>query len=158
MASIKKRLVILEAAAQGLQAQQRRHDPFVVFEPWNMEKDQYNVYYHPEGMYKTSVKYGNLSYTEACALLLQWPADLDCQISMGSCLEWLFAFHYFTEHSKLYTQEQIYRFQKKDLEDNPELSYLLENEEGNQLIEKLAKLPQSYMVRLGDVQRVIVEE
>ena len=156
MASIKKRLEILEAAAEALKAQQRRHDPFVVLQPWNMTKDQYNVYYHPEGMYKPSVKYGDLSYAEACALLLQWPGDLYCQISMGCCLEWLFAFHYFTEHSRLYTQEQLDRFQKKDMENNPELTYLLETEEGLQMVETLAELPQSYMVLLGDLQREVI--
>lgn len=157
MASIKKRLEMLEAAANALIAQQRKHDPFVMLQPWNMTKDQYNVYYHPEGMYKPPVKYGDLSYAEACALLLQWPGDLRCQISMGCCLEWLFAFHYFTEHSRLYTQEQLDRFRMEDIKRNPELSSLLEAEEGKQLVETLAKLPQSYMVRLGDLQRVITE-
>ncbi len=156
MASIKKRLEMLEAAVNALITQQRRHDPFVVLQPWSMTKDQYNVHYRPEGMYKPSVKYGELSYAEACALLLQWPGDLYCQISMGCCLEWLFAFHYFTEHSRLYTQEQLDLFQRKDLEDNPELAYLLDTEEGKQLVGNLAKLPQSYMVRLGDLQRMIM--
>lgn len=122
-----------------------------------MTKDQYNVHYRPEGMYKPSVKYGDLSYAEACALLLRWPGNLYCQISMGCCLEWLFAFHYFTEHSKLYTQDQLDRFQRKDLDDNPELSYLLDTEQGRQMIEALSKLPQSYMVRMSDLQRVIEE-
>lgn len=155
MTSFKKRLEVLEAALKDQMAAQRQHAPFVVFEPWNMTKDQYNVYYHPEGMYKPAVKYEELSYADACALLDQWPGEMYCQIAMGSCLEWLFAFHYFTDHSRLYTQEQLNRFQQKDLEVNPELSDLLETEEGKQLVNILSKMPQSWMLRLDALLKAI---
>lgn len=154
-ASLTKRLEVLEAAAQIQMDVIRLHNPYVAFEPWNMSKNQYNVYYYPEGKYKPAIKYSNLDYWEACKLLLQWPGDLYCQIRMDSCLEWLFALHHFADRPNRYTQEQLDRLQTKELDDNPELSYLVDTEEGKQLAKVLAKLPQNEVVELRNFQIII---
>ena len=153
MYNFKRRIDALKAAVEIRKTELSAHDPFVLFQPWSMLEDQYHVFYYPEGMYRPPEKYGLLSFSDACALMARWPGDLSCKISMGGCLEWLFVFHQIGNNSELYTQEQLERFLRDDLEKYPRLTFLLTTEEGRDLGETLARLPQSCVVRLEDIRR-----
>ena len=157
MTSFKKRLEVLEAALKDQMAAKRMHDPFILLKPWSMIEDQYQVIYYPEGMYKPPEKTSLMCFTDACAVLAMYPGNLHCQISMGSCLEWLFVFYQFGIGSDMYTQDQLDRFQQKDLAANPELSDLLETKEGEQLVSILSKMPQSWTVRLDALLKAILK-
>ena len=151
MTSFKRRIEALEAALKDKMAERRSHDPFVQLIPWSIIGDKYQVNYYPEGMYRPPEKSGLISFSDACAMLADWPVELCCKISMGSCLEWLFVFYQFGEGCSVYTQEQLDRFMIKDMDNNPQLSFLLTTEEGKGLAEIMLRLPQSYMVRLDDL-------
>lgn len=157
MTSFKRRIEVLEAALRNQMAAKRMHDPFVQLKPWSMIEDQYQVSYYPEGMYRPPEKSGLMCFADVCAMLAKYPGDLCCQISMGSCLEWLFVFYQFGEGGDVYTQEQLDRFIKKDMENNPQLSFLLTTEEGKNLAEIMLRLPQSYVVQLSNLQSVLRE-
>ena len=154
MSNFKRRIEILEAAVKKQIALQRQHDPFVLYRPWNFALNEFHVYYYPEGIFQKPQEYGLMCYTDACALLLSFPENILCQISMGECAEWLFAFHYFSEHSKLYTQEQLERFREKELRDNPELAYLV-TEDGHEMMRIMLQLPQFFSVRMAVLQKAI---
>lgn len=87
--------------------------------------------------------------------MAQWSGNLSCKISMGSCLEWLFVLHQIGDNSKLYTQEQLDRFANEDVEKYPQLAFLLETEDGRELVENLVRLPQCCKVQLKDLQNII---
>ena len=155
MTSFKRRLEVLEAALKNQMAAKRMRDPFIQLKPWSMIEDQYQVSYYPEGMYRPPEKSGLMCFADAYTVLGKYPGDLRCQISMGSCLEWLFTFYQFGEGSEMYTQEQLDRFIRKDMEHHPRLSFLLTTEEGKNLAEIMLRLPQSYVVRLDDLMCAI---
>lgn len=139
-----------------MEAKKRSHAPFVLYRPWSFANDQHYVLYYPEGMYQRPQKYGPLSWAEAAALLAEYPGDMDLEISMGECAEWLFVFHHFSEHSKLYTEEQLDRFKKKELQDNPELSYLV-TDDGEEMRQLMLRLPQVMMSRMDIMQQAIMD-
>lgn len=153
----KKQMELMEAAIKAKEAKKRAHEPFVLYRPWNITLDEHYVIYYPEGKFQKPQKYGPLSYADTCVLLATCPGKMPLQISMGECAEWLFAFHHFSEHSKLYTQEQLDRFLKKELEDNPELSYLI-TDDGAEMMRIMLKLPQVLFVQMKDLQKAIKEE
>lgn len=155
MTNFKRRLEALEAALKDKMAERRLHDPFVHLSLWSVIGDQYQITYYPEGMYRHPEKSGLISFSDACAMLTEMPGELRCKISIGSCLEWLFVFYQFGEGGDIYTQEQLDRFMKKDMDNNPQLSFLLATEEGKGLAEIMLRLPQSYVVRLDDLMRAI---
>lgn len=152
-----KQLNALEAAIKVREAKKRAHDPFVLYRPWNITLDEHYVLYYPEGLLQKPQKFGPISYADTCALLERYPGKLLLQISMGVCAEWLFAFHYYSEHSKLYTQEQLARFLGKELGDNPELSYLI-TDSGLEMIQAMLKLPQVYVTRMKNFHKAIKED
>lgn len=147
MNAIDKRIKALEAAAKVKKAKQRAHEPFVLYRPWNITLDEFYVIYHPEGLFQKPQKHGPLTYAETCALLATYPGKMRLQISMGECAEWLFAFHYYSDHSKLYTREQLDRFIQKDLNDQPELAYML-TDEGAEMMRIMLELPQVYVTQM----------
>ena len=155
MTNFKRRLEALEAALKDKVAERRLHDPFVQLSPWSMIGDQYQVNYYPEGMYRPPEESGLIGFSDACAMLAEWPGELCCKISMGSCLEWLFVFYQFGEGGDMYTQEQLDRFMTKDMDNNPQLSFLLATEEGKGIAEIMLRLPQSCVVRLDDLMCAI---
>lgn len=155
MYNFKKRIEVLEAAIKNQTRELSLHDPFVLLQPWCLILDQYQVFYYPEGMFRPPQKYGMLRFQEACALMAQWSGNLSCKISMGSCLEWLFVLHQIGDNSKLYTQEQLDRFANEDVEKYPQLAFLLETEDGRELVENLVRLPQCCKVQLKDLQNII---
>lgn len=157
MTSFKKRLEVLEAALKDQMAAKRMHDPFIQLKPWSMIEDQYQVIYYPEGMYRPPEKSSLMCFADACAVLAMYPGNLYCQISMGSCLEWLFVFYQFGIGSDMYTQDQLDRFIKKDLEHHPQISFLLKTEVGKSLAETMLRLPQTYAVQLSNLQRALRE-
>lgn len=152
----KKQLDTLEAAIKVREARKRAHEPFVLYRPWSITLDEFYVYYHPEGLFQKPQKNGPLSYADTCALLATFPGKMRLQISMGECAEWLFAFHYFSEHSSKYTSEQLERFKEQDLKDNPELAYLV-TDEGAEMIRIMLQLPQVYVSRMDILQQAIRE-
>lgn len=156
MKDIEKRLHALETAVRAKEAKKRAHEPFVLYYPWNMTLDEHYVIYYPEGLFQKPQKYGPLSYAQACALLATYPGKMPLQISMGECAEWLFAFHHYSEHSKIYTPEQLERFKAKELKDNPELEYLT-TDEGSEMLRIMLSLPQTYMSRTGIMLQAIRE-
>lgn len=147
MNAIDKRIKALEAAAKVKKAKQRAHEPFVLYRPWNITRDEFYVIYHPEGLFQKPQKHGPLTYAETCALLATYPGKMRLQISMGECAEWLFAFHHFSRHSRIYTREQLDYFVKKEIDSSPELSYLL-TDDGAEMMRIMLKLPQVYMTRM----------
>ena len=156
-AKYKKQMDFLEAAIKVKEAQKRKHAPFVFYQPWSITLDEYYVKYYPDGLFKKPQEYGPISYGEVCELLQKFPGKLECQISMGECSEWLLMFHHFSDHSLLYTQEQRDRLIKKEIENHPELEYML-SDESTEMRETLLKLPQVFFVRMKDLQQAIKEE
>lgn len=155
MHNFKRRIELLQAAIENQIAVQRTHDPFILFQPLSIIKDQYQVSYYPEGMYQRPEKSHAIGIVDACAVLKCWPGDLLCQISFGYCLEWLFAGHQWGELGEKYTKEQLDSFLKEDIEKHPELSYMLTTEEGRQMAEILARAPQSGVVRLCELRQAL---
>lgn len=153
----KKQMDLLEAAIKVKEAKKRKHEPFVLYQPWSISQDEYYVFYYPEGLFQKPKKFGPIGYLDVCTLMRKFPSKLLCQISMGECAEWLFVFHHYSEQSNLYTQEQLNRFLKKEIEDHPELEYLL-SDEGAQMRETLLMLPQVFFVSMKDLQQAIKEE
>lgn len=153
----KKQMDLLEAAIKVKEAKKRKHEPFVFYQPWSITLDEYYVFYYPEGLFQKPQKYGPIGYADVCALLGKFPGKLLCQISMGECSEWMLVFHHYSEQSKLYTKDQLERLLKKEIEDHPELKYLL-SDESAQMRETLLKLPQVFFVRMKDLQQAIKEE
>lgn len=152
MSSFKRRLEILETAIKKQIAVRRQHDPFLLFQPLSIIKDRYRVSYYPDGTYQQPEKSNEIGIVDACAMLKCWSDDLLCQISLGYCLEWLFAGHQWGKLGEKYTQEQLDRFLKEDIERYPELSYMLTTEDGREMAEILARAPQTGIVRLCDLQ------
>ena len=123
MHNFKRRIEFLQAAIENKIAEQRQHDPFILFQPLSIIKDQYQVFYYPEGMYHQPERLDTIGIVDACAMLKCWSGDLLCKISLGYCQEWLFAGHYCGgELGEKYTHEQLDRFLKEDIEKHPELS------------------------------------
>ena len=87
-------------------------------------------------------------------MLTKYPEEMVLQISMGECAEWLFAFHFYSEHSKLYTQEQLQRFRTEELANNPELDYLVTSE-GKEMLSIMLSLPQTYTIDIGIMVQAI---
>ena len=152
-----KQMDMLEAAIKVKEARKRKHEPFVFYQPWSITLDEYYVKYYPEGLFKKPQVFGPVGYGEACVLLQKFPGKLQCQISMGECSEWLLMLHHFSDHSLLYTQEQRERLMKKELEEHPELEYIL-TDESAEMRETLLKLPQVFFVSVKDLQQAIKEE
>lgn len=153
----KKQLAILEVAARVREARKRMHEPFLVYQPWNMALDQYCVTFYPEGSLRKPEKYGPMTYTEVCRLLKTYPGNMHLQIIMSECAEWLYVFHHFSDHSKLYTEEQRRRIKARELAENPELGYL-ETECGNEMRSIMLSLPQTACVRLKCLQELLLME
>lgn len=154
MKELLRRIQSLEAAAKVMEVRKKAHEPFVLYRPWSITLDEFYVIYYPEGLFRPPLKQGPMSYVDVCKLLNTYPGNLDLQISMSECSEWLFAFHHYSEHSKLYTPEQLQRFKVKELEDHPELEYLT-TEAGAEMLSIMLKLPQQYMTTLAVIQRAI---
>lgn len=154
MRDITKRLLALEAAARNAIAVKQAHEPFVVFSPWSFLKDQFYLAYYPEGMYQKPQKSQCMAFEEVCRVLNSYPGNLCCQISMGACTEWLFAFHSFGDQSALYTEDQLDRHIQADIEKAPELAYML-TDEGEYLLQAMLKLPQSLCVKMSDLQQAV---
>lgn len=154
MVNIDRRLKILEEVSKAKKALRRQHEPFVLYRPWNITLDQHYVIYYPEGLFQKPQKQGPLSYAEVCDLLTKYPEEMVLQISMGECAEWLFAFHFYSEHSKLYTQEQLQRFRTEELANNPELDYLVTSE-GKEMLSIMLSLPQTYTIDIGIMVQAI---
>lgn len=154
MKELMRRIQNLEVAAKALEAKKKAHEPFVLYRPWNITLDEFYVIYYPEGLFKAPQKHGPVSYSEACELLKGYPRNLDLQVSMSECAEWLFAFHHYSEHSKLYTQEQLERFKAQELADNPELEYMT-TEAGAEMLRIMLKLPQHFMTSMAAMQATI---
>lgn len=157
MVNISKRLAALEKTAKAVERERRLHDPFVFYQPWSITLDEYYVKYYPEGLFKKPQEFGPIGYNDVRTLMQKFPGKLHCQISMGECLEWLLVFHHYSNHSLLYTQEQRDRLMKKEIEDHPELEYML-SDESTEMRESLLKLPQVFFVQLKDLQQAIKEE
>lgn len=155
MHNFKRRIELLQAAIENKIAAQRQHDPFILFRPRSIINDQYQVSYYPEGMYQRPEKSETIGIVDACAMLKCWPGELLCQISLGHCQEWLFAGFYCGDLGEKYTQEQLDRFLKEDIEKHPELSCMITTEDGRQMAEILARAPQTGMVRLCDLRQAL---
>ena len=152
----KKQLAQIEAAIRVCEDRKRMHAPFVVYQPWSLARDQHYVTFYPEGLIQRPVRYGPLSYKNACALLNTYPGDMMLQISMSECAEWLYVFHFFSEHSALYTEEQLQRFKVAELADNPELEYL-EIPDGEDIRKSMLALPQTTMIKMKHLQIAVKE-
>lgn len=157
MKELLRRIQSLEAAEKAIEAKKNAHEPFVLYRPWNITLDEFYVIYYPEGLFKALQKHGPVSYSEACELLKRFHGSLDLQISMSECAEWLFAFHHYSDHSKLYTQEQLQRFKAKGLENNLDLEYMT-TEAGVEMLSIMLKLPQHFMTNMAAIQRAIAED
>ena len=156
-AKYKKQMDLLEAAIKVKEASKRKHAPFVFYQPWSITRNEYYVKYYPDGLFKKPQVFGPIGYREACTLLKQFPGKWFCQISMGECLEWLFVFHHYSDHALLYTQEQRDCLLKREIEEHPDLEYLL-SDESKEMRETLLKLPQVFFVNMKDLQQAIKEE
>ena len=150
-----QRLNALDQAIQVREAIKAAHAPFVMFQPWDMLNDQYNVSFYPEGKYQKPIKHEQISYADAAKILKRYPMDLWCQLSMGECIEWLFVFHLHDDGSG-YTEEQKDRLTGEYLRKHPKLELLLSTDDGRQMIETLAKLPQTATIRLGELQNALL--
>ena len=149
-----KRLKAIDQAIQAREAIKAAHSPFVLFQPWDMLNDQYNVSFYPEGNYQKPVKYEKVSYMEAVKILVSHSWDLRCRLSMGVCVEWLFA-DLLNEERQGYTDEQIERLMNKYIQKHPKLEFLLSTDDGKQMLETLARLPQTATIRLSDLQNAL---
>ena len=156
-AKYEKQMKLLEAAIKVKEARKRKHEPFVFYQPWSITLDEYYVKYYPEGLFQKPQVFGPIGYRDACALLQQFPGKLQCQISMGECSEWLLVFHHYSDHALLYTQDQQDRLMKKEIEDHPELEYML-SDESTEMRDTLLRLPQVFFVSMKDLQQAIKEE
>ena len=145
------RLKSIEHAIETKEAAKAAHQPYILFQPWDMLNDQYNVLYYPEGKYQKPTKYEQVSYAKAMEILNIYPGDLLCQISMGSCIDWLFTFH-FKDGRHGYTGEQMDRLTRRYLADHPELETLLTTEGGKEMMETLSRLPQTSFIWLRNLQ------
>lgn len=150
----KKQITALEIAVKAKEARKRMHDPFVLYRPWSILNDQYYLYYYPEGLFQKPQKSGPMSYDEVCRAICSYPEKMRCQISLGECTEWLFAFHLFGDQSSLYTREQLDRMTEKDISTYPELAYML-TDSGKDLLQAMLKLPQTLNVAIEDLQQAI---
>ena len=153
-AKYKKQKALLESAITAKEARKRKHDPLVLLQPWSILRDEFFLSYYPEGLFQKPTKYGPLTYEGACDLLRTYPENLICQFSMGECMEWLFVFHHFSDHARLYTEDQHDRLIQKELQEYPELAYLM-TDEGGELLEILLRLPQCGFVKMADFQKAI---
>lgn len=125
------------------------HEPFIMFEPWSILKDEYVVSYFSEGTYKAPHVLDKISYQDAVELLLQHNRKLMLQLYMGSCVEWLHAFTQIGVNSRLYLDEQRARFKKRDLEKYPELRVLYESDVGSKIMQTLGRMPQENILQLS---------
>lgn len=146
-----QRLQALESAIKEREAIKAAHAPFVLFQPWDMLNDQYNVRFYPEGKYQKPQRYERISYTEALKILNSYPDSLWCQISMGECVEWLFVFHY-KDGRHGYTGEQMDWLTKMYISEHPKLEELLSTEDGKQMMETLSRIPQVARIKLKDMK------
>ena len=154
MTSISKRIAALEAVAKAAEAQRRLHDPFICYRPWSMLNDEFYLEYYPEGLYKRPQKIGPIPYDEMVKKLKEYPRHLVCEIHLGWCREWLFAFHYFGKQSEIYTEAQLDRFIQGDISREPALAIMLLNDE---MLENLLKCPQFITTTVGDLQNAMME-
>lgn len=144
-----QRIKALEELAAEKEKLRRSHLPFVLYRPWSFSMDQHYLLYYPEGLFQKPEKQGPVDYAAVCNALSKFPGSTRLQISMGECSEWLFAFHHYSEHSQIYTAEQLGGFKEKELAEHPELSYLT-TEAGAEDLQVMLKLPQSFTVKVKD--------
>ena len=156
MKDLTKRLKALEQAIESKEIRKREHDPFILYRPWSFVLDEHYVFYYPEGLFRKPQKMGPMTFASFCELLKEYPGHMRVQISLGMCTEWLFAFHIFSEHSRLYTSEQLEEFKNRDLQDNPELAYML-TEDGAEILKMMLRLPQTCMTNTEILQKAIKE-
>lgn len=149
-----KRLKAIDQAIQVMESIKAAHSPFVLFQPWDMMNDQYNVSFYPEGNYQKPLKYEKVSYVEAVKILASHSGDFRCKLSMGACTEWLFALS-FNEGIQDYTEEQIERLTAEYIQRHPQLEVLLYTDDGKQMLKTLARLPQTATIRLSDLQNAL---
>ena len=150
-----KRLKAIDQAIQVRESIKAAHSPFVLFQPWDMMNDQYNVSFYPEGNYQKPLKYEKVSYVEAMKILVSHSGELRCRLSMGACVEWSFAY-LLNDGRQGYTDEQIERLMNEYIQKHPKLEFLLSTDDGKQMLETLARLPQTATIRLSDLQNTLL--
>lgn len=128
MKDLNHRLQALERTAKAMKAEKLAHNPFVLYRPWNLARDEHFVIFYPDGLFQKEQKFGPMPFSQVVERMASYPPDTDLEITMGECMEWLFVFHFFSEHSKIYTQEQLERFKQQELERWPEQAYLFMEE------------------------------
>ena len=150
------RLKAIDRAIKVLEAEQAKHMPYILFQPWDMLNDQYNIVYHPEGKYQKPVTNERVTYTEAKDILQGYPGSLLCQVSMGECIEWLFSFH-FKDGRNGYAGEIRDACTEKYLCDNPLLQQLVSTEWGEKMMQILCQIPQVSIIRLQNLVDAFTE-
>lgn len=144
-----QRIKELEELAEEKEQQRRSHTPFILYRPWSLSLDLHYLLYYPEGLFQKPETHDIMDFSGICDCLRKYPANTQLQISMGECLDWLFAFYHYSEYSKIYTAEQLDRFKEKELAEQPELAYLT-TEAGMEDLQIMLKLPQSFVVKVKD--------
>lgn len=157
MAKISQRIAALETAARVMEKHRRLHDPFIYYRPWSILKDEFYLKYFPEGLFQKPQEWGPIPYDEVCRIIKKYPSHLACEISLGECAEWLFVFHHFSDHSRLYSPEQLDNFMRKELEQAPELAFML-TDEGEWMVRAMLKCPQTFTTTVGIFLDAMKEE
>lgn len=157
--SIFARLEVLEKAQAEYKEQKRieklMHEPYMVLKQWSLLDDEYILEYYPEGRFQEPEILNNVTWKEITQWVLLHDANMACQISMSSSIEWLYVFNRFGESSKKYTEEQHKRMTERWLTEYPKLMILHYTDEGRKIVETMNKLPQESMIRLGVLQKVL---
>ena len=142
MTELEKRIKLLEGQASLKRQEKKRHEPFMILAPWYMANDETIIRYYPEGLYRKPEVTEYLTLREAVDLANRKVNEgLYVEVSMGMCIEWM---HVFTQTGKLYTREQKERFRNRDIEKYPEIAWLYQTNEGQEMAKILARLPQTW--------------
>lgn len=135
---IGKRLLRMEEIMRLQMEEQRRHEPFVVIRPWSMFRDDIEIDYYPEGIFKGYECYLNKTLDEVIEFIGTLEDKIDISISYLYCVEWL---HIHFQNRETLTDEQKESFREKDFVQYPELSLLYE-EENRRYWNMIANFPQ----------------
>ena len=153
------RLEFLEKVQKEREEEKRieelKRAPVVVIKPWSILKDEHILEYYPQGHYQKPEVLDKVKWNVISEWIMSHDANMLCQTSMGVCLEWLYVFHHFSEHSKLYTEVQRDRTSEKWLTDYPELIILHCLDSGKKIVQSMVKMPQIKMTRLGVFQDIL---
>lgn len=140
MSDGKKRIEKMLKQVEQIRAGRARYEPFVELRVYSILNDEAAlVPYHNGQAGGPGERSGIMSMAQA----VQLTGGLPVWVNLMTCTEWLHAFY---QRCDLYTDEQRERTREADMQ-HDEVRQLYDLDDAEEVIDLLAKLPQSFMIK-----------